>query len=157
MDRGQVGESRLRCRGLVNAARSDRGASAVELALLTPALLLASFLIISFAMWFDARHAALAAAQEGDLVAREEAGNPALSATWQRDAQTTAVNFYHGLNTSALTKISAAASGPSGADQDVSVTVTGTLNWIWSLSISETISGPRECFHPVQSGGESCP
>jgi Flp pilus assembly protein TadG len=134
----------------------DRGASAVELAILTPALLLASFLIISFAMWFDARHAALAAAQEGDLVAREEAGNPALSGDWRTDARNAAVNFYHGLDTSALTSISASAGGP-GADEDVSVTVSGTVNWLWRLSVSETISGPEECFHTAQSGGTSCP
>jgi Flp pilus assembly protein TadG len=133
----------------------DRGASAVELAILTPALLLASFLIISFAMWFDARHAALAAAQEGDLVAREEAGNPALSG-WRTDAQNAAISFYHGLDTSALTSISASTGGP-GADEDVSVTVSGTVNWIWRLSVSETISGPEECFHTAASGGTSCP
>jgi len=37
----------------------------------------ASLLIVQFAIWFDARHAALAAAQQGDLVAREDAAtNP---------------------------------------------------------------------------------
>ncbi|HEY1624949.1 MAG TPA: TadE/TadG family type IV pilus assembly protein [Streptosporangiaceae bacterium] len=166
MGQEQAGAGRLRhwCRGLtalsrrVRArARTDRGASAVELALLTPALLLASFMIISFAMWFDARHAALAAAQEGDLVAREEAGNPALSGTWVSDARSNAVGFYHGLDTSALTHISASASGPSGPDGDVSVTVSGNLNWLWSMTVSETISGPEECFHTVKSGGKQCP
>ena len=55
------------------AFKGDRGASAVELAILAPALIFASLLIVQFAIWFDARHAALAAAQQGDLVARENA------------------------------------------------------------------------------------
>jgi hypothetical protein len=120
-------------------------------------MLLASFLIISFAMWFDARHAALAAAQEGDLVAREEAGNPNLSSSWHGDAQNEAVRFYHGLDTSALTNVSAAASGPAGGFEDVSVTVSGTLNWLFSLTVSETVTGPEECFHTAASGGAACP
>ena len=69
---------RLRRRLAVACARgNDRGASAVELAILAPALIFASLLIVQFAIWFDARHAALAAAQQGDLVAREDASvNP---------------------------------------------------------------------------------
>ena len=51
----------------------DRGASAVELAILAPTLIIVSLLIVQFAIWFDAQHAALAAAQQGDLVAREDA------------------------------------------------------------------------------------
>ena len=63
----------------------DRGASAVELAILAPALIFASLLIVQFAIWFDARHAALAAAQQGDLVAREDASvNPAAGRAWPR-------------------------------------------------------------------------
>ena len=165
MGRGQLDPGRLRqrCRGLVERARSDRGASAIELAILTPLLLLASFMIITFAMWFFACHAALAAAQEGDLVAREEADNPVFSGNWQGDAQKYAVGFYHGLNTSALTSVSATASLAGGYSltgggtvQDVSVTVTGSLNWLWSMTISETVSGPEECFHTAASGGTAC-
>jgi Flp pilus assembly protein TadG len=157
------GRLRRRCRSLVDRARSDRGASAIELAILTPLLLLASFMIITFAMWFYACHCALAAAQEGDLVAREDADNPALSGNWQDAAQSYAISFYHGLNTSALTSVSATASTAGGyslADgtvQDVSVTVSGSLNWLWSMAISETVSGPEECFHTAASGGTACP
>ena len=80
---------RLRRRLAVACARgNDRGASAVELAILAPALIFVSLLIVQFAIWFDARHAALAAAQQGDLVARENAAtNPG---GWQPLAQNAA-------------------------------------------------------------------
>ena len=142
--------------------RSDRGASAIELVIIAPILLFASMLIIWFAMWFDARHAAIAAAQEGDLVARQEAGNPQLSGTWEGDAQTAAVRFYQGLDTSVLQQLSAtavpaSAQSQAGAIEDVSVTVSGTLNWLVPIKISVTVSGPEECFHTVDTGGTQCP
>jgi Flp pilus assembly protein TadG len=162
MSRAQVGTGRLRrwCRGLVARARSDRGASAVELSILGFIMLFASFLIITFAMWFDARHAALAAAQEGDLVAREEAGDSALNGNWVTDAQNTALNFYHGLDTRALTNLQAVAQpagGSAAGFDDVSVTVTGQLDWFFSFTVSETATGPEECFHTAKSGGKQCP
>src|ERR1022692_4390349 len=60
-------QSRLR------TARSDRGSNVVELAVLAPALMLMCMLILRFGLWFNAREAALAAAQAGALVGREEA------------------------------------------------------------------------------------
>jgi Flp pilus assembly protein TadG len=164
MGRAQVGARgpRRRCRGLVARARSDRGASAVELAILGFIMLFASFLIITFAMWFDARHAALAAAQEGDLVAREEIEDQALTGNWMSDATTTALNFYHGLDTRALVGLQATAKPASiqvdgNAVPEVSVTVSGQLDWFFSFTVSETVTGPDECFHTAQSGGASCP
>jgi Flp pilus assembly protein TadG len=142
--------------------RSDRGASAIELVIIAPILLLASMLIIWFAMWFDARHAAIAAAQEGDLVARQEAGNPQLSGAWEGDASNAAVRFYRGLDTAVLKQFSATAAPASsqsraGAIEDVSVTVSGTLDWLVPINISVTVSGPEECFHTVDTGGTQCP
>src|SRR2546421_5726384 len=54
---------------LCRAARSDRGSSAVELAVLAPALMLICMLILQFGLWFNARQTALAAAQAGAVVA----------------------------------------------------------------------------------------
>ena len=51
------------------AARSDRGSSAIELAVLAPALMLICMLILQFGMWFNARQTALAAAQAGSALA----------------------------------------------------------------------------------------
>src|ERR1700677_3883561 len=129
--------SRRRGRRLAFACR-DRGSSAVELAVWAPALLFASLLIIQFALWFDARHAALAAAQQGDLVAREDAF--ANQAGWADLAQTAATTYYAGLDTSVLS----------------AVTVQGKLTGVWSLTISETVTGPIECFRTQVSQGAAC-
>ena len=57
------------------AALSDRGSSAIELAVLAPALMLICMLILQFGLWFNARQTALAAAQAGAVVARQEAAS----------------------------------------------------------------------------------
>src|SRR3984885_12406352 len=82
---------------------ADRGASAIELVILAPALIFVSMLIIQFALWLDATHAALAAAQEGDRAARAAEFN---SAAWQQTATNVAMNYYHGLDTSVLGDVS---------------------------------------------------
>jgi hypothetical protein len=130
----------------------DRGASAVELAILAPALIFASLLIVQFAIWFDARHAALAAAQQGDLVAREDASvNPG---GWQGLAESAATSYYRGLNTSLISEVTAqAAPARNGM---VSVTIRGKLTGIWPLTISETVTGPIECFRTQASQGVAC-
>lgn len=134
--------------------RSDRGASAVEVAILAPVLIGVSMLIIQFALWFDATHAALAAAQEGDRVARENAFHD--TATYQTDAATIAMNYYHGLNTSVLSDVSVTKVVLDQATNTVSVTVSGRLNGIFPLPVSETVSGPVECFRTNASNGVNC-
>ena len=62
---------------VLRSARAERGSSAVELAVLAPALMMICMLILQFGLWFNARQAALSAAQAGALVAREQAAaNP---------------------------------------------------------------------------------
>jgi Flp pilus assembly protein TadG len=130
----------------------DRGASAVELAILAPALIVASLLIVQFALWFDARHAALAAAQEGDLVARENAATN--QAGWPGLAQNAAVRYYQGLDTSLISDLTAHAA-PDGPGT-VRVTVTGKLTGVWPLTVTESVSGPIECFRTEASQGMDC-
>ena len=144
---------RLRRRLAVARGRGrDRGASAVELAILAPALIFVSLLIVQFAIWVDARHAALAAAQQGDLVARENAAtNPG---GWQGLARSAATSYYKGLNTSLISGVTAQTA--QGQDGTVSVTVQGKMTGIWPLTISETVSGPIECFRTQASQGAAC-
>ena len=150
--RGSAHSGRILGRARLGTQRGDRGASAVELAILAPALIFASLLIVQFAIWFDARHAALAAAQQGDLVAREDASvNPG---GWQGLAQSAATSYYRGLNTSLISGVTAQAS--RGQNGTVSVTVQGKLTGIWPLTISETVTGPIECFRTQASQGVAC-
>jgi Flp pilus assembly protein TadG len=143
---------RRRCAGRQRQfTAGDRGASAVELAILAPALLIATMLIIQFALWFDARNVALAAAQAGARVARAEAArNPG----WQADAQQEATRYYNALGTKLLTGVQVP---PPVRDQanNVYVTVTGQLDGIlpWHMTIQRTAGGPVECFRPAGGGG----
>jgi Flp pilus assembly protein TadG len=146
------GPGRILARARLARGGRDRGASAVELAILAPALIFASLLIVQFAIWFDARHAALAAAQQGDLVAREDASvNPG---GWQGLAESAATSYYRGLNTSLISGVTAQAA--PAANGMVSVTIKGKLTGIWPLTISETVTGPIECFRTQASQGVAC-
>jgi Flp pilus assembly protein TadG len=144
-------------------ARSDRGSSAVELAFLAPAFLGVIMLIIQFGLWFNAREIALAAAQAGARVAREEAGGQAPLATCQSDASSTAENYYRGLNTHLLGDLTATANcGTAGGGLDAGVTVSGPLgysvfSWFGSTwTVSVTVTGPIECFHLATAVNGAC-
>jgi hypothetical protein len=133
---------------------AERGSSAVELAVLAPALLLICMLILQFGLWFNARQAALAAAQAGALVAREQA---ATNPDWAGAAQGAAARYYDGLHTSLLGRLTAGTSGnPRTA---VFVTVRGPLAYSvfgffgLDLTISATAGGPVECFRPPGQTG----
>lgn len=134
-------------------AALDRGASAVEVAILAPALIFVTMMVIEFGLWFDATHAALAAAQEGDRVAREtEFGNP----DWQSLASKTALDYYGGLDTSVLSRVSVSQIKFDTATSIVSLTVSGTLQGVFPLTVSQTVSGPVECFRASGNGGTAC-
>jgi Flp pilus assembly protein TadG len=145
--------ARARAASRARARRGrDRGASAVELAILAPTLIIVSLVIVQFAIWFDAQHAALAAAQEGDLVAREYAATN--SNRWQGLAATAAENYYRGLGTGVLSDVSAQTG--TGAGETVSVTVSGKLAGVFPRTVTVTVSGPVECFRTQASGGTGC-
>jgi Flp pilus assembly protein TadG len=146
-----VSTLRVWCR----AALSDRGSSAIELAVLAPALMLICMLILQFGLWFNARQTALAAAQAGAVVARQEAvGQPD---RWQVDAQGTARHYYQKLNSKLLRQVNAAtATAPGG---NVYVTVSGQVAvsvfpfFGLHLGVSATTGGPVECFRPASQDG----
>jgi hypothetical protein len=133
---------------------SDRGSSAVELAVLAPALMMICMLIIQFGLWFNARQAALASAQAGATIARQEA---ATNPRWQIAAEDAATRYYTSLNTKLLGKLTARASGSRAAS--VFVTVRGPLGYSvfpffgLHLTVSATAGGPVECFHPANAAG----
>jgi Flp pilus assembly protein TadG len=140
------------------ATSSDRGSSAVELAVLAPAFLMVIMLIIQFGLWFNARQVALAAAQAGARVARTEAG--VSGANWRADASATASNYFRSLNTHLLGTVTATAvTGMRQGTPVVGVTVSGPLGYSvfgWfgaTWTIAATVTGPVECFHPAASGG----
>ena len=89
---------RVRCRAarVLRSLRSDRGSNVVELAVLAPGLMMICMLILQFGLWFNARQAALASAQAGALVAREEA---ATNSGWTGAAQDAAAQYYGNLHT----------------------------------------------------------
>jgi Flp pilus assembly protein TadG len=134
--------------------RGDRGASAIELVILAPALIFVSMLVIQFALWLDATHAAQAAAQEGDRAAR--AAEFTNSAGWKQTATQVAMDYYHGLDTSVLGDVTVSKLSYDAAANTVAVTVSGKLTGIFPLAISETVSGPVECFRTAASNGANC-
>jgi Flp pilus assembly protein TadG len=139
--------------GAVPKTGQDRGSSAIELAILAPMLLAMIWLTIQYALYYQGRQVALAAAQIGARVARQDAHTvPGWQAIAQRDAE----DYYQGLGTKVLgDKISAVASIP-GPGQ-VQVVVTGQAASIMfglTLPIHETAGGPIECFRP--NPGQQC-
>jgi Flp pilus assembly protein TadG len=133
-------------------ARADRGSSAIELAILTPMLLIMIWLVVQFALWFQSRSVALAAAQAGARQARDEAGVTGMN--WQDAGITRARGYYDSLGTKILGGIQVTAIG--NPLTNVGVQVTGTVSSIipgLTLTITESAEGPVECFRPLDGGG----
>ena len=135
--------------------QGDRGSSVVELAVLAPAFLMVIMLIVQFGLWFNARQAALAAAQAGAQVARDNAVvNPG---GWQAMAEQRSTNYYDSLNTRLLSSLTASAHGDPA--NQVYVTVTGPMGYsVFNFfgikwTITETAGGPVECFRPAAGNG----
>jgi Flp pilus assembly protein TadG len=149
--------SRLRDHGSSAVSRTgkDRGSSAIELAILAPLLLAMIWLTIQYALYYQGRQVALAAAQIGARVARQDANSVP---GWQAIAQQDAESYYQGLGTRVLGgNVRAVASSPEPGQ--VQVTVTGQAASIMfglPLPIHETAGGPIECFRPDANGGQLC-
>ena len=123
--------------------------------MLTPILFFLIFATVQFALYFFARHVALATAQEGDRVARAEAGNPTLYADWIGDVakkenawvNQLAPNLLDGFKPKPPT-----LTGQAGQDGwTVSVTVTAQVPSLIpgvQMSVSQTSVGPVEQFIP---------
>lgn len=146
-----------RFRWLVRRARGlerDRGSSAIELAILAPALLILTLLVVQWALWFQARQVALNVAQQGARYARAQ------QAGWPQQAVTQAEAFYVQIHTRVLSNPQVNVSPDGGAPEQVSVTVTGDvpslIPGMSKLTVSETSGGDVECFRTPQSAGQQC-
>jgi Flp pilus assembly protein TadG len=138
---------RALCGRARRAVSDDRGSSAVELAILTPAFLVMVWLTVQFALYSQGRQVALAAAQIGDRVARQDARTVP---GWQAIAENSAKSYYAGLGTRVLGGNIDPAAVPDGPGR-VRVTVTGNVVSILfglKLPIHESAAGPVECFRP---------
>jgi len=141
-------------RGRDGRLARDHGASAIELAILAPMLLVLIWLAIQYALYYQGRQVALAAAQVGARVAREEAETVP---GWQANARNQAESYYNGLGTKVLGNGITAQAIRNGSN--VQVTVTGQAASILfglPLPIHETAGGPIECFRPDLNGGQQC-
>ena len=127
----------------------------MELVLLAPMLLALIWLVIQYALYYQGRQVALAAAQIGARVARQDANTVP---GWQAIAEHAAQSYYAGLGTRVLGGTVTAVAAPAGVSQ-VKVTVTGQAASIMfglTLTIHETAGGPIECFRPDLNGGQQC-
>lgn len=116
-------------------------------------LLLMVWLVVQFAIWFQSRSVALAAAQAGARVARDEAG--AGGSAWKNHAVNATTDYYNKLGTKLVGGLQATAIVNLGANV-VGVRVTGTVDSIIpgvTLTITEVSEGPVECFRPQQAAG----
>lgn len=132
----------------------DRGSSAIELAILAPALLVISMLVIQWALWFEARGVALSAAQAGARIAREQQPG------WPVQAKSEARSFYYKVGTGLLDNPDPVVNPSGGNPANVYVTVGGQIPTlipgIPRLRVAEKAGGPVECFRPDQGGGTNC-
>jgi hypothetical protein len=129
----------------------ERGASAIELAMLTPLLIIVIAGTIQFAMLYHARHVALAAAQAGARVARATAGDP--GANWREPARTKTFDYLRAIGPNLL---EAPTAQPlerivGGQPVDVGIQVRGTAVRVipfLTLTVTEQSRGPVERFIP---------
>jgi Flp pilus assembly protein TadG len=132
-------------------ADRESGVSAIEFVLLTPLLFFLLFATVQFALYFFARHVAIAAAQEGDRVARAEAAHPGMD--WSGDATKKANGWINqlapNLLSGAVVRIPPSTGQIGQQGWTVSVVVTATVPSLWgNLSVTETSTGPVEQFIP---------
>jgi Flp pilus assembly protein TadG len=139
--------------GLRRRLGTDRGSSAIELAILAPALLILTMLVVQWALWFQARQVALNVAQDGARYARAQQSG------WEQQAVIQADDLYHEIGTKVLTHMNVSVNPDGGAPNQVYVTVTGhvptLIPGMSPLTVQETSGGDVECFRPPSGDGQS--
>jgi Flp pilus assembly protein TadG len=124
--------------------RGERGSATLEIAVLFPAVLLATFGLIQGALYYHARNVALAAATDGLTAARARTGNG-------EQGRQVAVAFLERAGGEEVLLNSSVSSTRSVTTATVTVTgrtlslVPGLAGW----SVTQTASGPVERFTRV--------
>ncbi len=135
----------------LRAGGGERGASAIELAVLTPLLIVVIFVTIQFALLYHARHVALAAAQAGARIARATA---ATNPSWQEPARRKSFDYIRVIGPNLLERPSAvplvradAAGNPVEVGMEVHGGAVRLLPFL-TLQVSERSEGAVERFVP---------
>ncbi|MEO3808798.1 TadE family protein [Sphaerisporangium sp. B11E5] len=137
------------------SATSDRGASAIELAMIMPVVLIVILLVVQMALVFHGRQIADAAAREGARIARAAGAD---SGGWQGAAESKARSIVRAVGPKMLQGVGVRAW--EKGDQR-GVTVEGTAVAVvpllpgMSFKITSTFGGPIECFRP-DDGSQDC-
>ncbi|MGI5165090.1 TadE/TadG family type IV pilus assembly protein [Spirillospora sp. CA-253888] len=134
------------------ARRDDTGASSMELALLTPVLILVFLAVVQFAMVYHARHVALAAAQSGARVARTQP----VGGGWQEPAVAKATGDVRKIGPNLLSGL--AVRTGEGGDQrwvEVSGEAVRVIPFM-TFKVTQRSEGPIECFRPDEGTGTAC-
>jgi len=127
----------------------ERGATAIELAMLTPILIVVIFLTIQFALLYHARHVALAAAQAGARIARATAAS---DPDWREPARRKSIDYIRAIGPGLLERPSAVPlvrSDAAGNPVEVGIEVRGgavRLLPFLTLQVSERSQGAVERF-----------
>jgi Flp pilus assembly protein TadG len=119
--------------------RDDSGAGSLELVLVFPALLLLILAIVQFGLWYEAEHAAIAAAQQGAQAARVRGGTAAAG-------QRAAAEFLH---VAAPTLVEQPGVSVTRSSTTAQATVTGFVESLIPfvhLHVSAHSSAPVEAF-----------
>ncbi|MEV0581801.1 TadE/TadG family type IV pilus assembly protein [Nonomuraea sp. NPDC050310] len=133
--------------------RGDRGASAIELAIIMPVVLIVLLLIVQFALIFHGRQVADAAAREGARVARSAGAG---ARDWQSTASRRAKDILRAMGPKML---ESATVTPWQRGSERGVTVRGNavaavpLMPGMTFTITSTFGGPIECFRPDNGSG----
>lgn len=129
----------------------DSGATSLELALLTPILLLVMLTVVQFAMVYHARHVALAAAQGGARVARGE-----VRGDWKGRSEQTARTQVRQFGSRLLGNAGAQAGG-DGSERWVEVSGEAVrVIPFFTFRVRQRSGGPIECYRPDTAGGTRC-
>jgi TadE-like protein len=137
--------------GARSPAHGERGASAVELAMLTPLLIIVIAGTIQFAMLYHARHVALAAAQAGARVARATAAEA--EGGWEGPARAKTLAYLRTIGPNLVERPSAVPLERFNGGQlvEVGIEVHGTAVRVipfLTLQVTERSRGPVERFVP---------